>query len=63
MITCGMINGGYGYNIVADHVEIVGTCRSFTPATQELIKERMHAICCGTAHMYGGEINMDYHCK
>jgi amidohydrolase len=27
VVTCGMINGGYGYNIIPDQVAIVGTCR------------------------------------
>ena len=59
--TCGTIKGGYGYNIIADEVEICGTCRSFTPQVQEMIKTRMNEICCGVAKMYGGDINMDYH--
>eukprot|EP01039_Chlorochromonas_danica_P002275 gene2275-2490_t len=61
VITCGMINGGYGYNIVADKVEITGTCRSFTKNVQEMIKKRMHECCKGVATMYGGEVEMDYH--
>jgi amidohydrolase len=60
VISCGMINGGYGYNIIADKVTIQGTCRSFTTETQERMKSRMHDVCCGVARMYGGEINMDY---
>ena len=60
VVTCGTIKGGYGYNIIADNVEIVGTCRSFTPQMQELIKSRMNTICCGIAHTYGGEIKVYY---
>ncbi len=63
VVTCGIIKGGFGYNIIADKVELIGTCRSFTKNTQELIKNRMHQICCGVAMTYGGEIQMDYHCK
>lgn len=63
VITCGMINGGYGYNIIADNVRIQGTCRSFTTETQEKMKNRMHDVCCGVARMFGGEINMDYQCQ
>ena len=61
VLTCGTINGGYGYNIIADKVEVSGTCRSFTPDTQELIKSRMQGICCGIAHTFGGEIDLKYH--
>ena len=60
VVTCGTINGGYGYNIIADRVNITGTCRSFTKDTQELIKTRMQDVCCGVAKTYGGEINMTY---
>jgi len=60
VITCGMIHGGYGYNIIADKVQIQGTCRSFTKETQERMKGRMQDVCCGVARMYGGEINMNY---
>lgn len=63
VLTCGTIQGGYGYNIIADQVTITGTCRSFTPETQELIKSRMGQVCCGVAHTYGGEINLNYECK
>jgi len=60
VLTCGMINGGYGYNIVADKVEIIGTCRSFTKPVQEMMISRMNAVCCGVAQTYGGEINLNY---
>lgn len=60
VITCGTISGGYGYNIIADKVQITGTTRSFTKETQEMIKTRMGCICCGVAQTYGGEIDMEY---
>lgn len=60
MLTCGTISGGYGYNIIPDSVNIVGTCRSFTPQMQALMKGRMGAVCCGVAHTYGGNIDLDY---
>lgn len=60
VVTCGTIKGGYGYNIIADNVEIVGTARSFTPQTQNMIKTRMQCICCGVAQTYGGEIDVEY---
>lgn len=63
VLTCGTVNGGYGHNIIADEVKISGTCRSFTKNIQEMIKGRMKQVCCGVAHMYGGEIDMEYQCK
>ena len=41
VVTCGTIHRGYGHNIITDHVEITGTCRSFKPGVQEMIKTRM----------------------
>jgi metal-dependent amidase/aminoacylase/carboxypeptidase family protein len=38
-------------------------CRSFTAATQELLKSRMCAVCAGVAATYGGEIDVKYRCK
>jgi len=60
VLTCGTINGGSGYNIIADKVVITGTCRSFTTKTQEVMKERMNTICCGIGAAYGAAIDMDY---
>jgi len=60
VLTVGKINGGYARNIIADKVVLCGTCRSFTPETQELIKNRMNDVCCGVARMFGGEIDMNY---
>lgn len=60
VLTCGTINGGSGYNIIADKVVITGTCRSFTSKTQEVMKERMNTICCGIGSAYGADIIMDY---
>jgi metal-dependent amidase/aminoacylase/carboxypeptidase family protein len=45
---------------IADAVTITGTCRSFTPATQELIKTRMGQVCCGVAQTFGGQIDLKY---
>eukprot|EP01032_Pedospumella_encystans_P016085 gene16085-18366_t len=60
VITCGLINGGYGFNIVADEVKIVGTTRTFSKEAQDIIKKRMGCICCGVAQTFGGEIDMEY---
>lgn len=60
VVTCGTIEGGYGYNIIADKVKITGTSRSFTKDTQEMIKTRMNDICCGVAKTFGGECNLMY---
>jgi amidohydrolase len=60
VVTCGTVGGGYGYNIIADHVEITGTCRTFKPAIQEMIKTRMRCMCEGISRSYGGDIDVKY---
>ncbi len=60
VVTCGTINGGYGYNVIADDVTITGTARTFLKSTQELIKTRMQCICCGVEASYGGKISLKY---
>ena len=60
VVTCGTINGGFGYNIIADKVTITGTARAFSKNTQEIIKSRMGAICCGLQEAYGGSNTLDY---
>jgi len=61
VVTCGTINGGFGYNIIADKVTITGTCRSFTKETQNTIEQRMNGICCGLGSAYNANINLHYH--
>jgi amidohydrolase len=60
VVTVGTINGGFGYNIIADQVTIMGTARAFTKETQEKIKTRMVDICCGLGQMYNQNVNLDY---
>ena len=60
VLTVGKIAGGFGYNVIADSVKLLGTCRSFTPDTQALIERRMREVCCGVAATFGGEVALDY---
>ena len=60
VITCGTIKGGFGYNIIPDKVEICGTCRTFKPEVQELMKTRMNDICCGIGATFGGNVEFRY---
>ena len=60
VVTVGTIQGGTGYNIIADKVQMTGTARSFDPEIQELIKSRMEDVCCGVEKCYGGSVTLDY---
>ena len=60
VVTIGTIQGGSGYNIIADTVSMTGTARSFEPEIQELIKGRMEEVCCGVEKVYGGQVSLRY---
>ena len=60
VVTVGTIQGGSGYNIIADTVSMTGTARSFQPEIQELIKGRMEDVCCGVEVTYGGKVSLKY---
>jgi len=44
VVTIGSIHGGNRNNIIPEKVEMLGTVRAFTPADEELIFRRLHAI-------------------
>jgi amidohydrolase len=60
VLTVGQIHGGYNYNIIADKVNIVGTCRTFETKTKEMVEKRIRDCCCGVAQTFGGEIDLKY---
>jgi amidohydrolase len=60
VLTVGKITGGVNYNVIADSVKLLGTARSFTADTQDLIERRMREVCCGVAATFGGEIDLVY---
>jgi amidohydrolase len=60
VVSIGMINGGYNFNIIADRVSLKGTTRSYTKKNRNLIKTRMKKIILGTEKMFGAKIELDY---
>jgi len=60
VLTVGVINGGYGYNIIADKVVLGGTVRTLFPTTQELIIQRMQSLCQGLSQGFDLECSLDY---
>jgi len=60
VVTCGTINGGYNFNIIAEEVKISGTTRAFQPEIRDKIKERIRAICTCCASMGGGEAQVEF---
>ncbi len=60
VVTCGMVKGGHAFNIIADDVEILGTCRSYDAGVQNVIAKRIQAISEGIAAGYGAGVEVDY---
>jgi amidohydrolase len=62
VVSFGRIEGGKAFNVIADHVRLLGTVRCLdTEVHDELpgwIEDTVHAICRG----YGGEARVRYRC-
>ncbi|CAK6697508.1 amidohydrolase [Synechococcus sp. CBW1107] len=62
VVSFGRIEGGKAFNVIADHVRLLGTVRCLdTTVHAELpgwIEDTVHAICRG----YGGEARVSYRC-
>jgi len=60
VVSIGMINGGYNFNIIADKVVLKGTARSYSEENRQMIKIRMQEIIDGIATSFGAIIDFDY---
>jgi hippurate hydrolase len=59
---CSMQTSQLGaFNIIPNHVELVGTVRSFTPAMRELAERRVKEIATSVALALGGRADVEYH--
>ncbi len=60
VVTCGTINGGSRWNIIAQEAVIEGTTRCFDPAVREQIAQSMERIAKGIANSYRADIEFNY---
>lgn len=60
VVGVGVIKAGTQYNIVAEHAEIEGTTRSFTPDVREFTNGRVIQLAKQTAAMYGAEAEVEF---
>ncbi|MDR2180109.1 MAG: amidohydrolase [Synergistaceae bacterium] len=60
VVSIGTIKGGYRYNVVADKVEMEGTVRTLSPATQERLPGLIQRTAQGYAGALGGEASVEY---
>lgn len=58
---CSMTTSQVGaFNVIPDHVELIGTVRTFRPDTRDLAERRVHEIVSGVANALGGSAQIDY---
>lgn len=60
VISLGKIEGGYGFNILADQVKIEGTARALDSALQKTIPERIERILKGVTSSMRGNYEFNY---
>lgn len=58
VITVGSINGGNRNNIIPDQVEMLGTIRTHSRETRELVHRRLDEVVKNTASAYGAEAEL-----
>lgn len=61
VVTVGMMNGGTKENIIADHVELVGTVRVFNKEFRSGMPERIEKLVKSVAEGYGCTAECDYY--
>lgn len=61
VVTVGMMNGGTKENIIADHVELVGTVRVFNKEFRRSMPERIEKLVKSVAEAYGCTAECDYY--
>ena len=61
VVTVGMMNGGTKENILADHVELVGTVRAFNREFRAGMPERIKELVTNVAKGYGCSADCDYY--
>lgn len=61
VVTVGMMNGGTKENIIADHVELVGTVRAFNREFRNSMPERIEKVVKNVVEGYGCTADCDYY--
>lgn len=60
VVSVGTIKGGYGFNIIADEVDMEGTVRALDIELQKTLPERMERILKGVTSSMRGEYELNY---
>src|SRR5690554_1892747 len=60
VVTVGKIEGGTAHNVIPESVKLLGTVRTLTTETADLIEERLEAILKGITEGSGGSYKFKY---
>ena len=60
VVGIGIIRAGTRYNVVAEHAEIEGTTRTFSPEVRKSTNDRVRKIAEGVAAAYGAEAEVEF---
>jgi amidohydrolase len=60
VVSLTQIHGGSANNVIPQSVRLSGTVRSFRPAVQAMVQERIAAICTGSGLAMGCDVALDY---
>lgn len=60
VLTFGTIKGGQRYNIIANRVDVEGTCRTLNPAVRSLVERRLTELAPQVAAGLGAECKVSY---
>jgi amidohydrolase len=60
VVTVGKISGGSAHNIIPEKVELLGTVRTFSQQTADMIRDRIESIVAGVTEASGGAYTFDF---
>lgn len=60
VLTFGTIQGGDRYNVVADKVELEGTCRTYQTEAQDMVESQLQKMLAGLDMVYGTTSDLKY---
>jgi amidohydrolase len=61
VVSIGMINGGYAYNIIADEINMKGTVRAIDPELRQSLPERIDRVIAGVTSSMRADYRFSYH--
>lgn len=61
VVSIGMINGGYAYNIIADEINMKGTVRAIDPELRQSLPERIERVIAGVTSSMRADYRFSYH--